>query len=578
MDNVSALSVSIAAPHGRAGPGTWGREKTEGFTDFISALMSRSENPAAARTTVTRSDMSISAEQPIIIWTAPPESTVYVKEAAQPTDMDVELVVSPQLADSQEDLLLLMALLLGEEENDGFLFALKQYILETPKLITLLANIPPGEDEESKVLILLDYLLLLAQEFSAKDDLPPELAPLEIFAAMFAPPDPHPAEPDAPAILAEPEQIRSERTEDQPPPVQQARTEQPEEIRTEEVKTKQVKPEAVKTEKTDTEPMQPEKAEAGPAKTETVKTEPAATKDPASTQNTAETRELPNTVRVTEIRIAPPRRAAYTNPFSAILRPVHPAAAPTTALPDAIEQPEQFQEEMPVTAAEAEEPTVWDLTEEENGTPAVFGKQAEVSSKETIAKNDSKPVEAAAPQTGSAQPAQIGQTIQAVQAEQTEAPAPARQILAEKIIDQISAQMAQSRDVSTIQMELNPKFLGKIQLVIEATAEGITAKLRSENGAVRSLLNEHIADLRNSLKEAGVNMKDIEVTESRIGTELSDRRSPQENFETAGEKKSKVGGISSLKASNTPEHTEPHRAAYATGRVAGTESQFDYMA
>jgi flagellar hook-length control protein FliK len=191
-----------------------------------------------------------------------------------------------------------------------------------------------------------------------------------------------------------------------------------------------------------------------------------------------------------------------------------------------------------------------------------------------------KPAETALQQTGTAQAVQSDQTVRTAPAEQTAEAAPARQALAARIIEQISSQMTQTREVSTLQVELNPKFLGKIQLVIEAGAEGMTAKLRSENGTVRSLLNEHIADLRNTLREAGINMKDIEVTESRVGTELSDRHRPQEGFETAGETKSKSGGISEISASAGEEGTGPAMTAYATGRVtgSGSQSQFDYRA
>jgi flagellar hook-length control protein FliK len=168
------------------------------------------------------------------------------------------------------------------------------------------------------------------------------------------------------------------------------------------------------------------------------------------------------------------------------------------------------------------------------------------------------------------------QPIQTADTAQPEQAAPVRQIAAEKIISQITAQAAKA-DVSMIQMELNPKFLGRIHLVIEAAAGGLTAKLRSDNGAVRSLLGEHLVELKASLKEAGINMKEIEITEARVSTQLSDRRFQQNTAEQAGEQQTKIKGLTPITAAGQTEDAEPIITAYATGRVSG-DSQFDYRA
>jgi flagellar hook-length control protein FliK len=108
----------------------------------------------------------------------------------------------------------------------------------------------------------------------------------------------------------------------------------------------------------------------------------------------------------------------------------------------------------------------------------------------------------------------------------------------------------------------------------------LTARLKSDNGTVRTLLTEHLAELRNSLKDAGVNMKDLEVTQPRIGTELSGRQHKHDGAETAGERNSKIGGISAITENAEPAGGELVTAAYATGRVTEIEdgSQFDYRA
>ncbi|MCL2002688.1 MAG: flagellar hook-length control protein FliK [Oscillospiraceae bacterium] len=586
MGYVSALSVSMAAPHGRAGPGTWGQENEGGFLDFISAMMSRGDPPAIPKTAIAHDGLGKSAEPHMAIWqahrldAAPPADN-----AAAPPDTDVEHVVTPRFAGSQEDLLRLIALLLGEEENDGFLFALMQYISKNPGLLSHLEALSPGGDGEAKLVSLLNLLPLLVKALP-EEDLPPELLPLEALSLMFSPP-PDTAEADSPdlteAISADAQPSGTEAAaqpgSDPPIPARQAETgsAQPAAIENKPLETAQPEPPRIEAETVKPAPETPEPpdtARTDEVKAETVKTteaaEPAAPKAPAPIQASIQGRELPDAVRVTEIKIIPPRRITYTNPFSAV-RSAHITAAPAAILPEALEQTAE-PEDSPIPVSETEGATVWDLTEEESETPALSvlprgPTERPEEDPDRPVKADTEPAQPLAPPPVSAQPtAPTAET------------APARQVLAARIIDQITSQTTAAKDVSMLQMELNPKFLGKIQLVIESTAEGITAKLKSDNGAVRSLLNEHIADLRNSLKEAGINMRDIEVTESRIGTELSDRRREQRGTETAGESKSKVGGISAVTASREPEAGEPVRAAYTTGRVSGAESQFDYRA
>jgi hypothetical protein len=519
MEHVSALSVHTAAPHGRAGPGIWEQNSDGGFIDFISALMSRSEPPAA------RAGPDISAEPPPVMWTASRIETSATAEKAVPIDKDVESVVSPQRVDSQDDLIRLIALLLGEEENDGFLFAFKLYIQEQPALLMILEDFPVNAGDEEKLSNLLDLLLRIAREIPQDEDLPLELAPLANLFIMFAPPP--------------------------VPPLQ--------------------------TDGSET-PLQAETAEPAPAGQESVGENVTQTVGPRAGMQ-AETvqgeagvliRDLPDTVRVTGLKIASPRRATYANPFSVIQAVTLNQTLETAGQAEPIEAAPMPEEPF---AQATDEPVIWDLTEpietpDSSGKPeyGTEGKPEAVSTLQEIA-----------PQAAAPQPTiPIAETAQPSQTAET---APARQILAERIIDQIAAQAAKTQDVSVLQMELNPKFLGKIQLVIEATAEGMTAKLRSDNGSVRSLLNENLAELRNSLRDAGINMKDLEITEPRISTYLSDRRSQQGGAETAEQMNGKKGKIPAIAATEETGRPEPP-AAYTIGRVSGytDDSQFDYRA
>jgi flagellar hook-length control protein FliK len=500
-----------------------------------------------------------------------PEEPPAVNEPNEPItleiDKDVRNVVSPQRASGQEDLLRLIALLLGEEENDGFLFALRQYITGNLTFTAIIETFPVSVDNGQKVLTLLDYLLPIAQEF-AKEELPPELAPLENLMAMMLP---RTVETE-PALTAEPvrtvEAVPAE-------PAQTQQTEAPEVLKAE---TAAAEPKQTQTPQVQTQQPQEQTAAPQPERIETVQIK---TPQPeraavitANTQPDAPIAEIPDTARVTQFNVSQPRQRVNASDTASAVRAALlngktsevSEAAPQTVEIIETEEPEILPE---VTAKieTAEEP----VAEQKEEKSAAIKTEGTARSAETL--QPSETPQAAPVQQNVSAP----QTVSA----QTEAPPPARQVLAERVIEQITAQASKPLDVSVLQMELHPKFLGRIQLVIEATAEGLSAKLRSDNGATRSLLNEHIAELRNSLKEAGINMKEIEIAEPRVGTQLTDRQ-PQKSFaEEAAERESgKIGALPSVSGGHRQTAGEPAAAAYSIGRVYEPlgNSSFDYRA
>ena len=643
MDNISALSVMIAAPQGRAGPGIWEQSSEEGFIDFATALTSRG-NPPAARVGPDRN-----AEPPPAMWTAPRLSAAVTVNTAVITDMDVENVVPPQLVNGQEDLLQLIALLLGEEENDGFLCAIERYIQKEPKLLAFFERFPIRPGKEAKLPDLLALLPVFAREASKEDELPPELAPLANLFMIFTPvPVEAPAE-EKDSTPVEPLALGQAVIAEQPAIKENAVPADP-----------QMRP--VSAPQAETVPLQTEPAQTVRLEAETPDRPEATAPETARENNPSPVGETPDSVRVTELRIASPRRVTYTNPFSAI-RAVPRETVQRPAVPG-----------QPVASGQiTDEPVIWDLSEtEQPGPAAVSGAllvpesaDSETARREILSENtpvaentgegnaETKPVTASpvpslqaeipqaftledevlgeeAPQTSSPQvsapgnassqsmplqakspevqvsqtgarrdrpaeaeasrtetprgepPAPLAPAAQAPTARQPVQPAetpPARQVLAARIIDQIAGQVAKPQDVSVLQMELHPKFLGKIQLIIEATEQGMTARLKSDNQTVRSLLNENLAELKTSLKDAGISMKDIEVTETRVNTQLSDRRSRQDNAEEAGDRNQsgRIGRLRAITAAAEAESAGPVTAAYDIGRVSG-DSRFDYRA
>jgi len=168
---------------------------------------------------------------------------------------------------------------------------------------------------------------------------------------------------------------------------------------------------------------------------------------------------------------------------------------------------------------------------------------------------------------------------------------PAREAMTRSILDQIAQHAArQTGNVQTLSIELAPKFLGKISLVLTAAADGIVAKIRSESDAVRSLLSANLEALKLTLKDAGIHMKNIEVTEQNIGWDLARGQAggmqwgsgPQNRYEYGENGRppqdgDALGGIET-------ETVQSEGAFYRTGRVAAPgydeydDTSFDYRA
>lgn len=84
------------------------------------------------------------------------------------------------------------------------------------------------------------------------------------------------------------------------------------------------------------------------------------------------------------------------------------------------------------------------------------------------------------------------------------------------VMEQIvqSARLLTSNSSTTMEMQLNPENLGKIYMEI-STKEGIvSAKLVAQNESVREALQAQVAELKQSLNQAGVKVNAVEVTVS----------------------------------------------------------------
>lgn len=69
-----------------------------------------------------------------------------------------------------------------------------------------------------------------------------------------------------------------------------------------------------------------------------------------------------------------------------------------------------------------------------------------------------------------------------------------------------------SEGTSSMEMQLNPEHLGKVYLQISSKEGEIHAQIAANNEAVKNALETQVAELRESLNQAGVKVNSIEVT------------------------------------------------------------------
>ena len=82
--------------------------------------------------------------------------------------------------------------------------------------------------------------------------------------------------------------------------------------------------------------------------------------------------------------------------------------------------------------------------------------------------------------------------------------------LIEQIAENVKVNISQ--ETTSMQMQLNPENLGKVYLEVSMKAGSIHAELAASNEAVRTALEAQVAELRESLNQAGLKVDSIEVT------------------------------------------------------------------
>jgi hypothetical protein len=72
-----------------------------------------------------------------------------------------------------------------------------------------------------------------------------------------------------------------------------------------------------------------------------------------------------------------------------------------------------------------------------------------------------------------------------------------------------------------IRLRLHPEFLGRVQIVLTATAEGMAIRIRAENEAVRGLLAAHAAEWQAEMRDQGIPMRSLDITGGALAWDMT---------------------------------------------------------
>jgi len=81
--------------------------------------------------------------------------------------------------------------------------------------------------------------------------------------------------------------------------------------------------------------------------------------------------------------------------------------------------------------------------------------------------------------------------------------------LFQEMIDRV--ELMQNESKSTMTIQLNPEFLGKVALEVAVDAAGLHVKINAEDSGVRSMINGQLATLLESLENKGLAIAEVEV-------------------------------------------------------------------
>lgn len=98
--------------------------------------------------------------------------------------------------------------------------------------------------------------------------------------------------------------------------------------------------------------------------------------------------------------------------------------------------------------------------------------------------------------------------------------------IANQIVDRIKVVI--SGDQTTMEMQLNPEHLGKVNLTISSKNGALTAQFLVQNETTKEAIESQMQTLRDTLNQQGIKVEAIEVTVSNFAFEQSNQASTNE--------------------------------------------------
>ena len=96
-------------------------------------------------------------------------------------------------------------------------------------------------------------------------------------------------------------------------------------------------------------------------------------------------------------------------------------------------------------------------------------------------------------------------------------------------------EMMQSDTKSTMTIQLNPEFLGKVELEVAVDTAGLHVRINAEDSGVRSMINGQLAALIESLESKGIEVVEVEVVYT--GINYGAFQDPREGEEQQGKQR-----------------------------------------
>ncbi len=183
-----------------------------------------------------------------------------------------------------------------------------------------------------------------------------------------------------------------------------------------------------------------------------------------------------------------------------------------------------------------------------------------------------QPVITGQPEAGAAQAAQAAVQEPFVFAEAAEPLTEPAQLM-DRLVRSVT--LAGSGGESSIELSLEPAFLGKLSVRLTSGADGgVTARLISADPAVRGLLSSNVEQLRTSLLENGINLQGIDIS----GGAAQQRQTTDSRGGAYDRRREGKGGIASISGASAASYGQDFTAEAAASQRTNLYGTVEFSA